>query len=398
MQEKLTKKDMAFVSILLVNEWNHFLLAIWFFFYTKTLGLSAVQTTFLFSGSYLFQLFLEIPTGVVADVKGRIFSYRVGQTLVALSVVPLFITKNFSILIFTVPVFALGSALYSGCLYPVAHSYFEQRITNEFIREKYYRKYISKQNYLGFAYRSAAAIIGAFAYNLNNYLPTLLFLITTLISIILSFFISNKKVEKQREKSLTISKHARQVKEILKTEKHFKYFIVIIFIFQIISSITWNLIQPYFKSQNYSYVNIAIIFCVIALLSASSSRRLSRVKLHYTYKQLIIFYLFFFLIANFMFILLPSNLVLLSVILPGIPNGITNIVVNGYITKYAKNQYLSTLLSITSSIQFFSYFLITQTTGFVLDNNSIARSAQILVLATSVLPFVGLFFLRKIKR
>lgn len=82
------------ILILSMYEWTDLLLAIWLFFFTQTLGLSALQAGVVYSIYGVFQFFFEIPTGIIADLKGRFFSYKIGSTISLISTTGFFITKR----------------------------------------------------------------------------------------------------------------------------------------------------------------------------------------------------------------------------------------------------------------------------------------------------------------
>lgn len=89
-------------------------LPILYVYLTQIKGFSVVQTTFLLSLQELFMIFLEIPTGVIADKISRKFSVALGYitTVLPFAFMPFVFNYETIILLFFIK--AVGKALISG--------------------------------------------------------------------------------------------------------------------------------------------------------------------------------------------------------------------------------------------------------------------------------------------
>ena len=91
-----------------------FWLPILYFYLTQIKGFSIPQTTFLLSLQELLLIFLEVPTGVIADKISRKFSISLGYAITSIpfALFPFF--SNFYIFILLFGIKAVGKALVSG--------------------------------------------------------------------------------------------------------------------------------------------------------------------------------------------------------------------------------------------------------------------------------------------
>lgn len=89
-------------------------LPILYVYLTQIKGFSVVQTTFLLSLQELFMIFLEIPTGVIADKISRKFSVALGYLTTVLPFAFMPIAFNYETIILLFLIKAVGKALISG--------------------------------------------------------------------------------------------------------------------------------------------------------------------------------------------------------------------------------------------------------------------------------------------
>ena len=91
-----------------------FWLPVLYVYLTKVKGLGISETMFLLGLQELLMIFLEVPTGVVADKISRKFSVGLGYILTALPFLFLPLTNSYGLFIFIFFVKAVGKALVSG--------------------------------------------------------------------------------------------------------------------------------------------------------------------------------------------------------------------------------------------------------------------------------------------
>jgi MFS family permease len=91
-----------------------FWLPILYFYLTQVKGLSIIQTTFLLGLQEFLLIFLEVPTGVIADKVSRKFSVTLGYIITSLPFALLPLVNNYIYIIGLFAIKAVGKALVSG--------------------------------------------------------------------------------------------------------------------------------------------------------------------------------------------------------------------------------------------------------------------------------------------
>jgi MFS family permease len=91
-----------------------FWLPILYFYLTQVKGLSVIETTFLMGLQEFVLIFLELPTGVIADKISRRFSITLGYLIMSLPLIFLPFTDSFAMMIVIFIVKSVGKALISG--------------------------------------------------------------------------------------------------------------------------------------------------------------------------------------------------------------------------------------------------------------------------------------------
>lgn len=91
-----------------------FWLPVLYIYLTSIKGLNPAEAALLLSLQELLLIFLEIPTGVIADKVSRKFSIGLGYILTSLPFLFLPFTQNYTLMILIFAVKATGKALVSG--------------------------------------------------------------------------------------------------------------------------------------------------------------------------------------------------------------------------------------------------------------------------------------------
>ena len=388
-----SNKKLLTLSILQTNGWASFLFPIWYFFYTQTLGMSPQQSTLFLMISFVFQLIFEVPTGVIADVKGRMFSYRLGLFLSLISILPVFITKDFRILILTCVVNGLGLAMTSGCLAPITHSVFMEMYPDDKpLQDKALRMYNSKLHAFLFVFRAICVLLGGFLYTISPFYPIAALALFTLFIFICSMIINIKVDNKKSSKKL----HKEDVLNFLKNNSNVTSFLILSGILAMLLNAGWEMFSPLFGTDNLNYIQLGLFFAALSLVSVLFPLISGSMINKFGHKVSIVLSLTFSLLSVIIMGHLAYPFNLLVIISISAASGPLNVITNSYIQTHSPNSIQSTILSISSALAMTFSFAIVQLDGWLLTRYSPLDSVKMLVLPVLVIYLIGLFIMRKI--
>lgn len=199
-----------------------FWLPILYIYLTQVKGFSVVQTTFLLSLQELLMIFLEIPTGVVADKVSRKFSVALGYVIQALpfAFFPIVFRMEGAILLFVIK--AVGKALVSG-----ADSSLLYDTLTDAGRQKEYKQIVTRANAWMMAVAAVAMAGGGYLgqlgyFNWAFYLPVPFQLVGAMAAILMYEPDISRKAKELQEKNYL--KHVWQAtKSVLSNRKIWIY-------------------------------------------------------------------------------------------------------------------------------------------------------------------------------
>lgn len=146
-----------------------FWLAILYIYLTETKGLSPASTMFLLSLQEFLLIFLEVPTGVIADKISRRVSVALGYILTSLPFLIIPFTDSYLIFIAIFSIKAIGKALTSGAdnslLYDLLADYDSTSL---------YKKILNKSKSLMMLVTAICIFIGGFLAEINIELTLIL--------------------------------------------------------------------------------------------------------------------------------------------------------------------------------------------------------------------------------
>ena len=114
MIKKGLERNIALFYVIRALALPFFWLPILYFYLTQIKGLSIIQTTFLLGLQEFLLIFLEVPTGVIADKVSRKFSVTLGYIITSLPFALLPLVNNYLVIICLFAIKAVGKALVSG--------------------------------------------------------------------------------------------------------------------------------------------------------------------------------------------------------------------------------------------------------------------------------------------
>jgi MFS family permease len=214
-----------------------FMIPIWIPFYQERI--SVEQISFLVAYQYAIQLFLELPTGALADLVGRKWTVILGYAALAISNLFIVYSASFEFIFIGATLVGLSEALISGALEALAYdSYKQDNVEHKFAQ-------LMAKN--GFWYQIGLAVgtlSGGFLYKLNPAAPYLLHTFFTFGSIGISYWFIEPTLDTVQ---FTVRNYFRQIQE--GTREAFKsQTVALMSLYYIaVAGITWTN-QLYFNS------------------------------------------------------------------------------------------------------------------------------------------------------
>ncbi len=186
-----TDKNIRLYYLSSFFEGMKFLLPIWLIWYTRFIPMSTVGL--IESIGIILTMFLEVPTGAFADVFGRKTSIIIGKIGIALAAFTVAFATNSTHLIIGSLLWGVAGAFVSGS---------NTALIYDHLLSVGHEKSFSKINSLASTISRIGIIIGSFAggylFNLWGPLPYLLYGVTSLVEIIIWFFVNEPTIDSQQ--------------------------------------------------------------------------------------------------------------------------------------------------------------------------------------------------------
>lgn len=153
-----------------------FLLPVFYLYLTDVKGLDPLQTATVLGLQEFALIFLEIPTGVIADKVSRKFSIGLGSILMWLPMAFVVLTQSYYMILILIFIKAVGKALISG-----ADSSLLYDTLDDLGQTDKYKYILRKSRSLTFFVACVSIFTGAWIYQFNTALPFILPLIGSVI-------------------------------------------------------------------------------------------------------------------------------------------------------------------------------------------------------------------------
>lgn len=236
MEPAHVEKNIRLFYVFRIFNLPFFWLPILYIYLTQVKGFSVVQTTFLLSLQELLMIFLEIPTGVVADKISRKFSVALGYVTGVFPFLFLPFVDSLEIVILLFVIKAIGKALVSGADTSLLYD-----TLSDGNRQKEYKKITTKANAWMMGVASLAMVAGGYLgerglFNWTFYLPLPLQIMGALAAMMMHEpDISRKAKELQEQNYL---KHVWEAaRAVLKNRKILLY----VLLFSIFEAVAVNM-------------------------------------------------------------------------------------------------------------------------------------------------------------
>lgn len=239
-----------------------FFIPIWYVFETQFA--SPATLGWIYAIGHLFTVFLELPTGVLADLLGRKWTIFFGLLINALSWMLISQVKNVGWLWSGYIINAVGVALVSGA--DVALTFDSLK---ELGKEKGYAKFSSKNSLIFRIGMVMATFSGGFLFGVNQRLPYFLVGVCNLIVGLLTLFKTEPRIDTEKFSFVSYIKQTKRgFKELTKNTfiKDFSVYYVLV------GGVTWYCIyylnQVFATDIGFSVIQRSWIFSGIFLIGA----------------------------------------------------------------------------------------------------------------------------------
>lgn len=257
---KSLKRSLFFYYITEALSFPFFWLPVLAIYLSLEKGFNPAQVMFLLSIQEFLLIFLEIPTGIVADRVSRKFSVFLGTLLVALPFAFLPLINSFSLIIALFSIKALGKAFISG-----ANSSLLYDLLLHFNQEENYKIERNKAHAYAMMVTAIAIVLGGIIAQTNMGYTLILPLPLMLIGAIAILFVDEPKLSKKGEDIAEISYFAH-IKESFSIIKLIKGGIFLVLVFVITDSLLVNLKWMYTPILSSLKINLAMIGGITGLL------------------------------------------------------------------------------------------------------------------------------------
>lgn len=238
------------------------LLPVWQLFYTRQLGLSLTQAMILSASSWIVTAIMNIPTGVWADKYGRLKIFRIGILLNIVAYVPMFLTKNYALLLCFSLIAGFAVAMFDGSIEANAMDSYEKAS----LPKKESTHFGSSQMTAAYLGRIGSGIVGASLYGHWPYTPLLIDIIILVIALLQSLTIIEVRAEKPSE--LHSWKFTKSAFALVRSHRVLMMFMLITVVVSIGAESFWSAFQQYLILRDVPTAQFGLAFGVIAGTSA----------------------------------------------------------------------------------------------------------------------------------
>lgn len=237
--------------------------AVWYFYWSKLASFSQIGT--IFAVLTLVWIFLEIPTGAIADMFGRKKSTTIGAFFLALGSISMVVATNFWYLIIGGLLQNMGRAFISGSLEALVYDDLKKNNL-----EESYDDVIAAQTKIRYVAYAIATLSGGFLYLVYFRLPHFLTALVDILVFSLTFLLV--EIQHAKPPAQSFKNYLKQNLEGFKqlAKKELRPFIILIIAFETIFFLyDWGLSKATMAVNfGYNSAGQGIVYTIMALASA----------------------------------------------------------------------------------------------------------------------------------
>ena len=255
-------KNIKLAYLLTFFRFSWFWLGIWIFYYlrfTNYAGIGLIETVMI-----TIMTLTEIPTGAIADIFGKKNTIFFSFIFFTIGIFLMGLAPNFSVLLISIILLAIGSSLYSGTIEALVYDTLKQNNN-----ESQYPKIIAKIHSIQLLTPALCGALGGFLYKYNPRLPFIVNAFFHFAGLILSLFLIEPIVDSIKFSFKNYLFQTKQgVRELFKTQyiKRQTVLLLSIGFIVIIVDQMLNIILGVEYGMKEQY--IGIIWAIVYLVSA----------------------------------------------------------------------------------------------------------------------------------
>jgi len=357
----------------------------------KVSGMSLSAIYFMEAIVLLMLMFLEIPSGAIADLIGRRRAMLIGYVILTGDNLAFWLADN-PVMIWTADiVWVIGFALVSG-----ADSALLYDSLLYLDRAGDYKKIFGRSTSYRFAATAIGSVASGYLYNIHICLPIALSTIFIAINIAVIFFLVEPLQCKNRQYNWreyleTIYAGFSVIRRI----KLLPWIIGCTVLIQTISKLWFFSYNMYFELVRLPVVYFGWIFCILNLVSALVSRNAHRLERFFSQTGSMILMLTTVTVPLLAMSYIVHQLSCLQTVWQNISRGYIDLFSNDEIHTYAKNGEGATAISVKSAMVGIGQFIGLMLFSFSLNKIGLLSSLQILGWWSLMIGFFLIYFFHK---
>lgn len=284
MNKQYSKRNLKLYPLYKMLSWDLlFYYAISLLFLTDQKNLSASEVLFADSFYLLFKSIFQIPSIVLIDKIGKRNSVIFANVCISIYVLLVIGCTGLGIYILANIILSFGYVVKGTCESNILYD----SIPNSDSKRKIFAKLDGKGTSLYYIFDSVTAIASGFLYSINAYIPMIICLIISILSIVLSYLFEHTNLDnKIEEEYVTPASYLKDIFSAFKYILHSRRLRALI-LFNAIFAGLFPLLSTYRRSI-YNDLNIpseyiGIIFAVFGVIAGISSSRAN--KIHKKHKN-----------------------------------------------------------------------------------------------------------------
>jgi MFS family permease len=230
-----------------------FWLAVLYIYLTESKGLTPASTMFLLSLQEFLLIFLEVPTGVIADKISRRVSVALGYILTSLPFLIIPFTDSYLIFIAIFSIKAVGKALTSGADNSLLYD-----LLSDYNSTELYKKILNKSKSLMMLVTAVCIFIGGFLAEINIELTLILPFPLMLIGAI-SVILMDEPETSRKAKEIQQQNYLKHTTEAFRSILGNRQLLILSLIWSIVMGLIVNLKWIYTPIFQALELNLAVI-------------------------------------------------------------------------------------------------------------------------------------------
>ncbi len=361
--------------------------------YLASKGMSLLQLGLLESIFHITSFFMEIPTGVVADLFGRRTSRIVGRLFSIVALILVYKGDSFSAFAFSFVIQAFSYNFESGAGEALVYDSLKQlKIADIFMKMTGRKELIYQLTSM------VTFIIGGWLATISYKWVYLLSIIFATIALIEAFFFTEPEMGQNKSVGIIDSMKNQMVSSVTAIKESPRIAYLYFSVNTLIAFITtlFFYLQNYFKQNGLVESQIGIILAAASVIGAIAGVNAWRLEKKFGHK--ILLRVLPILMSVGLWVLALSGMEALAFIYLSALDGIIYVVTRDYINKLIPSDQRATLLSVDSMVFSLSMIVLFPIVGKIGDVLSLKDAFLVMAVFSVVIVTTNMFMLGKLER